>query len=107
MIDPPALLVRKIRALVATVEPSSPASLTETVGEGWNAEENVDLKKSDANDTQRPFQPRNAGDSYNGIYHAAVRRWAKREGIPVRDRGRLTRSLIDKYREALGRGDTN
>lgn len=98
MIDPPALLVRKVRALISTIEPSSPVSLEVGVDDAAHTSSGfVEQEKSSSDGVA---QSRRTVDSSHGVDPAAVRRWAKREGIPVRERGRLTRSLIDKYRAA-------
>lgn len=33
----------------------------------------------------------------------AIRAWAKREGLPVTDRGRVPREIVDKYHATAGR----
>lgn len=99
MVDPPALLIRKIHALISTTEPSSPTS---------SEIDDVDATQDSANSFEAKTQTSNGGprssevaQPSDGIDAAAVRKWAKRQGIPVRDRGRLTRNLVDKYRESL------
>lgn len=46
--------------------------------------------------------PRGRRDASAGDSHA-VREWARRQGIQVKERGRVPASITEKYRQATGR----
>jgi len=52
---------------------------------------------------QRRRAGRSRGASAGGPDPSAVREWAQREGIPVRDRGRVPNDVKAKFKAATGR----
>jgi hypothetical protein len=46
--------------------------------------------------------PRSGRRAASSIDTAAVRAWAKEQGIGIKDRGRVPGDVVDKYRTAVG-----